>query len=139
MSQMSQPATLKSKSALRVVIAQLIVTLALAALAFTVSVAAATAVFVGGLISVIANGYFALKMFSHSGASAAKVIVQDFYMGEAGKIAITALGFILVLKWFPGLPVAFVMGGFVGALAVHWSAPWLMAKPTAKQNATKAP
>lgn len=128
MSQISQPAALQSKSALKVVLAQLLITLVSATLTTFYSFAAAKAVLAGGLISVIANGYFTLKMFSHSGASAAKVIVQDFYMGEAGKIAITALGFILVLKWFPALPVAFVMVGFIGSLAVHWAAPWLIAR-----------
>ncbi|HET8705681.1 MAG TPA: ATP synthase subunit I [Pseudomonadales bacterium] len=115
---------------MRVVLAQLITTLLLAAIAISHSLAAAEAVLAGGLISVIANGYLALKAFSRSGASAAKAIVQDFYKGEAGKIVITALGFILVLKGMPGLPVAFVMIGFVSALAVHWAAPWLMVKST---------
>lgn len=131
MSQKSQLAALRTKSAMRVVLAQLITTLVLAAVATSQGTAAAQAVLAGGAISVIANGYFTLKVFSRSGAAAARAIVQDFYKGEAGKIAITALGFILVLKWMPGLPVAYVMIGFVSALAVHWAAPWLMAKSTA--------
>jgi len=134
MSHKSQLAASRLRAAMRVVLAQLIVTLVLAVLATSHSLAAAQGLLAGGLISVIANGYFTLKAFSRSGASAAKAIVQDFYKGEAGKIVLTALGFLLVLKGMPGLPVAFVMIGFVSALAVHWAAPWLMVKSTANPD-----
>ena len=68
----------------------------------------------GGLISILANGYFAWKLFTHTGARAANRIVANLYAAEALKLLIAGAGLATIFMWAPVEPTA-VLVGFLGA------------------------
>ena len=53
----------------------------------------------GGLISVLASGYFAWKLFTHTGARSAARIVINLYIAEALKLLIAAACLAAALYW----------------------------------------
>jgi ATP synthase protein I len=102
------------------------VTLALAmlcTLAFGLN--AGGSVILGGLVCIIPNMYFAIKLFRHQGARAIKQIVNGFYVGEALKIMLTMILFTVVLVLFRITPLAF-FGSYFTILMTHWFAPWII-------------
>lgn len=52
--------------------------------------------FVGGLIFVIPNAYFAHRMYRYQGARQAPVMVGNMFRAEGIKLALTAVGFAAV-------------------------------------------
>ncbi|NVJ51726.1 MAG: ATP synthase subunit I [Gammaproteobacteria bacterium] len=87
---------------------------------------ASFSVFVGGLSIVIPSLLFTLRAFRHSGARAAKQVMNGFYAGEALKILSAIVLFVLVLKWLPVVAVA-ALCGFIGATLVQLFAPAFIA------------
>ena len=74
----------------------------------------------GGLTAFLPNLYFALKVSSSSGGDAKK-IVRSFYVGESGKLILTALLFYGIFQ-VPDIELMPVMVGFVATLSVFWFA-----------------
>lgn len=77
---------------------------------------------IGGLISAIANSFFAKQAFRFGGASNAKLIVRSFMAGEVGKFIIVvglfalSFAFIETLNAF-AMIIAFVVVQLVGVIA----------------------
>lgn len=88
---------LKAPPIYKVIVTQLVATI-MAALSAFVLMGAVTgySVFLGGLVSALPNAYFAIKAFRYSGARQMPQVVKSFYMGESGKLIITAIMFALV-------------------------------------------
>ena len=82
--------------------------------------AAGLAALAGGLINVLANLYFAWRVFACARRTP-KQMVRDFYMGEAVKLLMTAALFALAIAVFE---LAFVplLTAFVAGLLVFWLA-----------------
>ena len=85
----------------------------------------AYSVFLGGLISVIPNAYFAYKVTRFSGARSTERMVQSAYIGEVIKLALTAAGFALVFTQVdpvhvPGLFYGFISVYVAGLLGLVW-------------------
>lgn len=118
-------ALVDKKLAWRLITLQSLVIVFGSALLLMQSPQAAWSFLTGGAIAVIAHGYFAYKAFAFSGARAAKQIMRGFYVGEAGKVAITALMFFAAFKWLPEVQTKYLMTGFFLALLLNWLAPWL--------------
>lgn len=79
----------------------------------------------GGLIFLLPHGYFALKAFRYSGARSAKKIMSSFYQGEAGKLILCAIFFMMVFKWIQPLDVAVLFLSFAIMLVTNWLTPLL--------------
>ncbi len=77
----------------------------------------------GGVISVIGHAYFAFKVFAYGGARAVKHILRGFYMGEAGKFAITVVLFAAAFKTVENLVPGYLVAGFFLGLLVNRLAP----------------
>lgn len=90
----------------------------------------AYSVILGGLVCIIPNAYFAIKVFKYQGARAAKQIVNGFYKGEALKIIISILLFTAVFVLCRITPLAF-FASYIIVLMTHWFAPWIIVN---KQN-----
>lgn len=60
---------------------------------------AAWSALTGGMISFISTAYFALRVFSGRRGKPAKVIVRSFYVGEAQKILLTVILFVVAIVW----------------------------------------
>lgn len=111
------------KGAQRLIICQLSITILIATVfALLWNVTAAMSALLGGLVSIVPTAYFAIKLFKYHGARAARQIVNGFYKGEALKIALTAILFTLVFKFFTIIPLVF-LAVYILAQMVFWFAP----------------
>jgi ATP synthase protein I len=79
----------------------------------------------GGLVGIIPNALFAIKLFKYQGARAARQIVSSFYKGEALKIVLSIFLFALVFISYKITPLAFFVS-YVLVLMTHWFAPWII-------------
>lgn len=83
----------------------------------------------GGLICVLPGGLMAELLFAHKGARQARKMVSAFYLGEVGKLLLTAGLFLLV--WRLAAPHApALLTGFLVAQSAYWWAPWWMNRVT---------
>ena len=99
----------------------------IAALVFLVlmDLVAAYSILLGGLISIVPNGYFAWKVFRFRGARNTPLIVKSFYAGETGKLVMTGVLFAFVFAGIRPLNelaviVSFIVTIIVGLLATAW-------------------
>ncbi|CAA0104335.1 Uncharacterised protein [Zhongshania aliphaticivorans] len=53
----------------------------------------AYSLFIGGMISVVPNAYFARQVFLYTGAAFAREVSRSFYRGETGKFVTTLVLF----------------------------------------------
>ena len=76
--------------------------------------------FLGGLVGLLPNLYFASKIYfaRHSGAQG---IVNAFYAGETVKLVLTAALFAAVLQ-IPTVNFLTLLVGYVAVLSVFWFA-----------------
>lgn len=126
---------LNKRGITRLWLVQLGVTLILATLcAILFSANAASSALLGGLVCIIPNAYFAIKLFKHQGARAARQIVNSFYKGEALKIILSMFLFALVFVLCRITPAAF-FASYILVLMTHWVAPWIIVN---KQNRPKS-
>lgn len=93
----------------------------------------ALASFLGGMIVVLPNCYFAFRAFRHRGARAARLIVRSFYAGAAGKMLLTAGMFTIVFVNLKPLNAPAVFIGFVVVQTFNWIVPLI----TGRQEAAK--
>ena len=78
----------------------------------------AFSVFLGGLISIIPNAYFAFKVFRYRGARSTELLVRSAYTGELVKLALTGAGFALVFTQIDPL-LLHIAGLFCGFITVY--------------------
>lgn len=74
----------------------------------------------GGVAAFIPNLYFALRIHKSSGQGARQVL-NAFYLGESGKLLLTAVSFIIIFQ-IPNLEIFPLLAGYVAALSVFWFA-----------------
>lgn len=86
---------------------------------------AAKSALLGGMVYLIPNALFAIKLFKYQGARAAKQIVNSFYKGEAIKIGLSMLLFTAVFIWVKIIPLAF-FSAYILVLMTHWFAPLIL-------------
>ena len=81
----------------------------------------AKSVMLGGMVAFLPNMYFAIKFGRHNPKWSAKEIVNAFYVGEAIKLALTALLFVFVFQ-IPGISMMPLFIGFIAVIMVFWIA-----------------
>ena len=74
----------------------------------------------GSVVYLIPNLYFVHYAFRYSGAQYAPLIVRAFGWGESGKIALSALGFVLLYHFVSPIDHAAVFAGFASMIIVQW-------------------
>ncbi len=81
----------------------------------------AISVGLGGLAYWLPTLFFVLRVFGKTRIRAAKEFVLAFFAGEAFKLLLSAVLFVLIAKY---LPVTFssVLIGYVGAIVAFWVA-----------------
>ena len=119
-------AYLQSPSVHRVILFQLFVSLGLFLALMYFDMTAAKSALLGGLCCTIPNVYFVRQAFRYRGARAAKLIAHSFYKGEAGKILLTLIAFVLVFTLVEPLDPKALFGGFILVQAVNWFTPLLI-------------
>jgi ATP synthase protein I len=74
----------------------------------------------GGGAAFIPNVYFAIRVQQAIGKEARK-IVNAFYVGESGKLVLTAILFALIFQ-MPNIQLLPLLMGYITALSVFWLA-----------------
>lgn len=79
---------------------------------------------VGGFICWIANAFFVLLAFRHTGAGQSKRIYNGFLIGQMAKFFVTVMlfGVAFWTQAVMGLPLIL---GFIVTQSVFWVAPWI--------------
>ena len=108
--------------AMSVVLGQVAITVVAAAICFAVwGRIAGVSALVGGGISVLASAALVLIGFGSPAGSDPKRVARAFYVGEAVKLAVTVVAFVVV---FLTLKVSFpaLFGAYIATLFVYWIA-----------------
>lgn len=116
----------------RVIVAQLVVCAVLTLALLPLGLNFALSSLLGGLCCSLPNAYFIWKAFRYQGARSAKLIVSSFYRGEAGKLVLTTIGFILVFTLVKPLEPLALFGSFIAVQLVSWFAPSLVVRQQSK-------
>lgn len=88
----------------------------------------------GTLAAVVPNLVFVWVVFRHRGARAAKRVVGDLYLAEAGKFLLTVGLFTAIFAWLRPLAAGWVFAAYMAALTAYWFGPWLLAGPAERRN-----
>ncbi len=99
---------------------QFVITLIVSGLYLAVDVEAAYSALLGGLCCVIPNTYLASRLYLKSGTPDARAFLRAAYIGEAGKLALTAALFTLIFMWVKPLDAGALFAGFIAAIAMGW-------------------
>jgi ATP synthase protein I len=105
-----------------VVLGQVVVTVVAAALCFAVwGRSTGLSALAGGGISCAASAVLAFIGFAAPAGAAAERVARAFYVGEAAKLAVTVVLFVLV---FVTMQVSFaaLFGTYIATLFVYWIA-----------------
>jgi ATP synthase protein I len=82
----------------------------------------------GGLIAIVPQAYFALRVFSRRGARSARHIARASYAGEIGKFVLAVAGFGLVFALLRPIEGWAVFAGYGGMLIIQVTGAWLLMK-----------
>ena len=106
--------------AYRIVFWQLAGVLVLALLVLPVSgITSSFSVLAGGIAYVLPNLVFVWRVFRFAGAHQMTQFITAFFLGEAMKLVLSAVLFLVIVKY---LPVSLLSGllGFAGAIVSFW-------------------
>lgn len=96
---------------------------------------AATSALLGGMVAVIPNGFLAARLLTPRGHDA-KALMRSAWLGEIGKLLLTALMFgVIFAALRPIAPLA-VFSGFIAAQLVIFATP-LLGNGDASKHALK--
>ena len=105
-----------------VVLGQVVVTLVAAVICFAIwGRVPGWSALIGGGISVVASAALAFFGFSAPAGAPAETLMRKFYVGEATKLAVTVVLFVVV---FVTMKVSFaaLFGAYIATLFVYWIA-----------------
>jgi len=109
-------------TAVWILTAQALVTLVVALVLFVWSGPRdAYSALVGGVICVLSGAYLAQRMFKNKPGDGPAQLVRAFYIGEATKIALTALMFLLTIVYLD-VDILIVILTYMAALSMYWLA-----------------
>jgi ATP synthase protein I len=111
---------LVQSQAYRIVIWQLAGVIIIAAFALTLSgVTSGLSVLAGGLAYGFPNLVFVWRVFRFVGAQEMNRFVAAFFAGEALKLILSAILFLVIVKYLP-VSLLSTLVGFVGAIISFW-------------------
>ena len=97
----------------KIVLSQLGATAAISVLVLPIGWVYTTSVLLGGLISALANGYFATRIFRPYRAQKPEKLVYSFYGAEIKKLLLTGLMFAGAILWIDPLSIVALFGGYL--------------------------
>jgi len=107
---------------LKILLAQLALSVALAAMFWGISGSvAAYSALLGGLTCVIPNAFLALRLVVPRRDPGAGALIRAAYIGELGKLALTVLMFGIVFALVKPLAAGALFAGFIAAQLVTFS------------------
>lgn len=114
--------TLKSikTQAYQIVFWQLMIIMGLAAVVFLLrGIQNGIGTLLGGLAYWLPTLFFVWRVFSRAAMKTGRAFIMSFLAGEVGKLFLSALLFVLILKYLPMSPGSVVIG-FVCAIVAFW-------------------
>jgi ATP synthase protein I len=106
--------------AYRIVFLQLAGVVVLASLALMIrGITSGFSVLMGGLAYVIPNLIFVWRVFRFVGAQQMTLFVAAFFVGEAMKLFLSAILFLVIVKYLP-VSLLSELVGFIGAMVSFW-------------------
>jgi len=100
---------------------QLLVALSVSGVVIAIGKVESYSLLIGCLIQVAGSAYFARLTFRYQGARQLKAMVQSMYLGQSGKILLTAVMFASVFILVKPLNVLLVFVGYIFMLILHAS------------------
>lgn len=89
-------------------------------------------VFVGGMAYGLPNLAFVWRVFRYAGAAQMTQFVAAFFVGEMVKLVLSALLFIMAIKYLP-VSLLSVLIGFIGAIVSFWIVCfWLFSRKSSR-------
>lgn len=76
-------------------------------------------ILMGGLAYVLPNLIFVWRVFRYTGAQQMVKFMAAFFVGEMLKLIISAILFLLIVKYLP-VSLLSVLAGFIGAIVAFW-------------------
>jgi len=110
----------------RITMAQLAVLVLLCLIVSRSDFVSAYSLLSGGLIAILPQAYFAVRVFRQAGAQSAKAIAQASYSGEIGKFVLTAAGFAVVFASVTPIDGLAVFIGYLMMLVIQITGSWLL-------------
>ncbi len=106
--------------AYRIVFLQLAGVVVLACLALIIrDMRIGVSVLLGGLAYVIPNLMFVWRVFRFVGARQMTLFMAAFFYGEAMKLILSAILFLVIVKYLP-VSLLSVLVGYIGAIVAFW-------------------
>lgn len=98
---------------------------------------AAVSALLGGVIAVVPNAFLAARLLSPRAGANARALLRAAWLGEIGKLVLTALLFAVVFVSIRPLSAPAVFGGYIAAQLMFFGLPliggsWLDGKDKAK-------
>ena len=113
----------------RIPLTQLIVLLPISLATWWLDTTLAYSIFLGGLIHLIPNTFFAQRAFRVQGASARYATMWSFSLGQTIKFLLTLLGFGMVFLLVKPLNVVAVFLSYIAVALIGLIAATLVLKP----------
>lgn len=104
----------------RVALYQLLLLLAVCASVAWIDSLIASSILVGGLIQIGPQAWFARQAYKHTGSSQIGKVVRAMYLGETGKITLTAALFVATFVLLRQLNFLTVFGAFIVMFPLQW-------------------
>jgi ATP synthase protein I len=127
------------REALKLVFWQLMITMVLSIIILLVEgLNKGLSTFLGGGAYILPNFIFAWRVFSHSGPGMTERFMIKFLLGEFSKLIVSAILFILIVKYL-SMNVVFVMAGYTIAIVSFWFASgWHFGRSKSTISSTRA-
>lgn len=88
-------------------------------LLFYSGVASAWSALMGGLIFILPNAYFTRYAFMGKEQESPQLIVRRFYQGEAGKLALTAVMFVLCFVLVKSVQMVVLLSMYIAMIVIN--------------------
>jgi ATP synthase protein I len=96
---------------------------------------AATSLFLGGMVAVVPNAFLAARLLRRQAGESASALMRAAWIGEIGKLLLTALLFGAIFSLARPISAPAVLGGFIAAQLVIFGA-LLVGSGAGKRRAT---
>ena len=80
----------------------------------------------GGLACLLAQTWFAWRMFRAGPGDPPRAMIAAFYQGEMVKLALIVVFLVAIFRAWPAVPLAPLVLTFIAVQAVHWFVPLLL-------------
>ena len=112
--------TIKKPPIHRIAITQLVCLLVLSGIAMLFGQTEAISILMGGVVHIAPHAWFTRMAFRYSGARQAPRVLNAMYVGETGKLLMTATLFALIFVFIQPVHLPALFAGYMAMIVVSW-------------------